>query len=171
METFRSKKIDWLADKNVDACSKWCSWSMCGDCDPPALQMQPNDSWLTFRCRTINFTPTSVGKIGGGCTSLVFFLNRRSLGFLNCCTGQSPGIGKLHSFPHSTANLFVPNISSIKRPITHDTAFWMNQLDDFISFTEIWWTWNVDIICCACLRPERAAYFGMQVSCTHSLRP
>ena len=49
------------------------------------------------------------------------------------------------------------------------TLCWMNQLDDFISFTEIWWTWNVDIICCACLRPERAAYFGMQVSLTHWL--
>ena len=55
------------------------------------------------------------------------------------------------------------------RHCAHDTAFWMNQFDDFISFTEIWWTWNVDIICCACLRPERAAKFGMQVSLTHSL--
>ena len=25
----------------------------------------------------------------------------------------------------------------------------------------------VNIICCACLRPERAAYFGMEVSLTH----
>ena len=54
------------------------------------------------------------------------------------------------------------------RHCAHDTAFWMNQFDDFISFTEIWWTWNVDIICRACLRPEGAAYFGMQVSLTHT---
>ena len=45
----------------------------------------------------------------------------------------------------------------------------MNQLDDFISFIEIWWTWNVHIVCCACLRPERVAYCGMQVSFVHTL--
>ena len=28
---------------------------------------------------------------------------------------------------------------------------------------------NVDIICCACLRPERLPIFGMQVSLTHTL--
>ena len=41
----------------------------------------------------------------------------------------------------------------------HVTAFWMNQLDDFISFTEMWWFWFVDIICCACLRTGKAANF------------
>lgn len=31
-----------------------------------------------------------------------------------------------------------------------------NQLDDLISFTESWWTWNVNIVCCACRLPVLA---------------
>ena len=50
-------------------------------------------------------------------------------------------------------------------------SFWMNQFDDFLSFTDTWWTWNVHSICCACLRPERAACFGMQVSLTLWFHP
>ena len=43
----------------------------------------------------------------------------------------------------------------------------MSQFDDFLSFTDTWWTWNVNSICCACLRPAEAACYGMQVSLTH----
>ena len=55
------------------------------------------------------------------------------------------------------------------RERARNISFWMSQFDDFLSFTDTWWTWNVNSICCAYLRPERAACFGMQVSLTHSL--
>ena len=47
-------------------------------------------------------------------------------------------------------------------------AFWMNQLYDFISFTEIWWTWNVDIICSPA--PWKGCQFWhASLTLTHSL--
>ena len=52
------------------------------------------------------------------------------------------------------------------RERAQNISFWMSQFDDFLSLTDTWWTWNVNSICCACLRPERAACFGMQVSLT-----
>ena len=55
------------------------------------------------------------------------------------------------------------------RERAQNISFWMSQFDDFLSFTDTWWTWNVNSICCACLRPERAACFGMQVSLSLSL--
>ena len=32
-------------------------------------------------------------------------------------------------------------------------SFWMSHLDDFLSFTDTGWTWNVNSIGCACLQP------------------
>ena len=55
------------------------------------------------------------------------------------------------------------------RERAQNISFWMSQFDDFFSFTATWWTWNVDSICCARLRPEWARCFGMQVWITHSL--
>ena len=52
------------------------------------------------------------------------------------------------------------------RQRAQDTFYWMNQLDEFISFTESWWTWNVYMVCRACLRPERAAFLACR---SHSL--
>ncbi len=39
------------------------------------------------------------------------------------------------------------------RQRAQDTCYWVNQLDEFTSFTESWWTWNVFMLCCACRLP------------------
>ena len=41
----------------------------------------------------------------------------------------------------------------------HDTSYWMNQVDDFISFTISWWSWNVNIVCWACPAPWNGVRF------------
>ena len=89
-----------------------------------------------------------------------FFSSVRTGRFIDIITKQSffqMCLGQYWKFANYVSTLLPLEKGSKTNKILRG----MNQLDDFISFTEIWWTRNVGIICCAC-------HLGMQVSLTHS---
>ena len=57
--------------KKIKTCWRWYSKSMCCNCVPAAVNMQPNLFWPTFRCKMVSFSPLSVARNGGGCASFV----------------------------------------------------------------------------------------------------